>query len=192
MLRALWRQIRAGGLLENFPELWEQFNEIVETDMSFTDAVEFLPMLANLEAGGVEFISMERNTHMVSGYTPGEGRFVWYPQREAMIDLMDDFVNGSGARRLTGSSPTVAVYNGSGIDGMAFVAAQRLEREGFVPTVMFEYTQPRNYNRVVDYTGLDRHNPVSVIQDVLRITDEGVGVEPDPNREFDLCCLRRA
>jgi polyisoprenyl-teichoic acid--peptidoglycan teichoic acid transferase len=185
VLRALWRQIRAEGLLENFPQLWEQFNEIVETDIPLSVAVSFLPMMANLEPAAVEFYALERNTHIISGYTPNEGRFVWYPQREAMIELVEQFVNSSGARRLTNSLPTVAVYNGSGIDGMAFVAAQRLEREGFRATVMFDYTQPRNYNRVVDYTGLERQNPISVIQDTLSITSEGVGVEPDPNREFD-------
>ncbi|MDQ7024882.1 MAG: LCP family protein [Anaerolineae bacterium] len=185
VLRALWRQIRNEGLLENFSDLWQQFNEIVETDIPLSEAVSFLPMMANLEPASVEFYAMERNTHMVSGYTPEEGRFVWYPQREAMIDLMQQFVNSSGTRRLTSSLPTVAVYNGSGIDGMAFVAAQRLEREGFRTTVMFDYTQPRNYNHVIDHTGLERRNPVGVIQDVLSITDEGVGIEPDPNRDFD-------
>ena len=185
VLRALWRQIRTEGLLENFPELWEQFNEIVETDIPLSEAVTFVPMLAHLEAAAVQFYALERDTHIVSGYTPGDGRFVWFPQREAMIELVDQVVNGSGAHRLTQSMPTVAVYNSSGIDGMAFVAAQRLEREGFRTTVMFDHTQPRNYNHVVDYTGLDRHNPLSVIQDVLSVTDEGVSVEPDPNRAFD-------
>ncbi len=185
VLRALWREIRADGLLENFPELWEQFNRIVETDLTLSAALGFLPLATALEPAAIETFTFRVGTEIEQGYTPGDGRFVFYPQREAIIALMQEVVTPPNTSRLAQGLPTALVYNASGIRNLHYLAAQHLERAGILASVTDAYSQPRQYNRVVDHTGNSKNSRVPVIQDVLYITDEGVGVEPDPQREYD-------
>ena len=185
VLRALWRQIRSEGLLENFPQLWEQFNEIVDTDMGLDDALSFLPMVVDLDPAGVEYYNFRIHHEVEQGYAGDNGQFVFFPQREALQTMMEQVLSPSTSRRINSHLPTVVIYNGSGLDWLPYVAAQRLEREGFLTTIVPGDGHPRNYNLVVDYTGASRNNPVDDIQRVLRITDEGLQTEPDPNREYD-------
>jgi hypothetical protein len=81
--------------------------------------------------------------------------------------------------------PTVAVINASGVRGLDRVAADRLELEGFRTIIVEEQTERRAMNMVVDYTGLDRSNPVDRIVDVLSVQDRDLVVEPDPARQYD-------
>jgi LCP family protein required for cell wall assembly len=185
VLRALWRQIRSQGLLENFPQLWEQFNEIVETDIPLSEALNLLPIVADLEPAQMEYYYFRIHHEVEQGYGGDNGQFIFTPQPEAVRTMMEQVLSPSTSRRLNSDLPTVVIYNGSGLDWLPYIAAQRLEREGFLTTIVEGDGYPRQYNHVIDYTGLSRGNPVSEIQRVLRITDDGLATEPDPNREYD-------
>ncbi|MEO1165325.1 MAG: LCP family protein, partial [Chloroflexota bacterium] len=186
VMRALWRTIRNEGLLENFSSLWEQFNAVVDTNMTLGDALELLPVAQDLSAAEVDYFALEIYEHMLQGRTEGEERrFALFPIRENMITLMQQMVMPATHSRLSSTLPTVAIYNGSGLRNIDYVAAHRLEREGFQTIVTGEYVPPRTWNLIIDHAGIVRNNPVTILQDVLRITDGGVRYEPDPNREYD-------
>lgn len=186
VLRALWRRIRSEGLLTNFPQLWEQFNTIVDTDMSLADAIQFLPVAVDLEASAVEYYTFRINYEVRQGYTEDDAqRFIFIPIPEAVEAMMQQVVAPVTRSRLSRNIPTVAIYNGSNIPGLDYVAAHRLEREGFQAIITGEPATPRNFNLVVDHTGASRNNPLGDIQDALSITDEGVQSEPDPERIYD-------
>ncbi|MEM9955338.1 MAG: LCP family protein [Chloroflexota bacterium] len=186
VLRALWRRISSDGLLENFPQLWEQFNDIVDTDMTLSDAVQFLPTAVELDAANVDYYRFKINTHVTQGYTPDDAqRFILIPIPEAVAEMMQQVVAPTTRSRVASSVPTVAIYNGSNVPGLDYVAAHRIEREGFRPIITGEPASPRNFNLIVDHTGLARNNPIDRLQSVLRTTDEGVQTDPDPERTYD-------
>jgi polyisoprenyl-teichoic acid--peptidoglycan teichoic acid transferase len=185
VLRALWRQIRSNGLLENFPSLWEQFNEIVDTDLSLSEALSLLPLVADMDAAAVEYYYFRIHHEVEQGYGGVDGQFIFTPQAEAVETMMQQVLSASTSRRLNTELPTVVIYNGSGLEWLPYIAAQRLEREGFLTTIVAGDGYPRQYNHLIDYTGLSRNNPISDIQRVLSITDEGVEVQADPNRDYD-------
>ncbi len=185
VLRALWHTIRAEGLIENVATRWEQFNQLVETDMTLENALPLLPVARELSAADVDFYTFRIGEEVYDGYTKGEGRFVLAPHRDAMATLLQQAMTTPTQNRLNQSAPTVAIYNGSGIPDLDYVAAQRLQREGFHTIITDEWTHPRNYNKIVDHTGASKGNPVTLIQDILSVTAEGVFVEPDAEREYD-------
>lgn len=105
--------------------------------------------------------------------------------REAVAELMQNVVLPPTASRARPVRPTVAIVNASGIGFLDNIAADRLELEGFDTTIIEEQTSPRNYNHIIDYTGATKGNPIGDMQRVLRVTDEGVEIQPDANREYD-------
>jgi hypothetical protein len=186
VLRAWYRKIRAEGLLENFPALWEQVNQLVETDVTLPDALNLLPMALATDTADVVYYTLELNTHIKNGYSEDEGRFILIPQREALITLMQQVVLPPTASSLRREIPTVAVINATGgRSGMEYVAADRLELEGFRTVVVDEGAPRQGANTIIDYTGLEKSNPIEAIIDVLRIDTSNVTVEADPQREYD-------
>jgi polyisoprenyl-teichoic acid--peptidoglycan teichoic acid transferase len=189
MLRAVWRKIRQNGLLESFPQLWQQFGDIVQTDMTLDNAVSLLPSVIDLDTSDISYYNFRINHEVTNGYTPDdEQRFILIPNREAVFSLMQNVVYPPTSNQVTQTRPTVALINATGTsfyDYLVRIAADRLELEGFKTEIWQEATSRRNFNRIVDYTGIAKGNPVERIMDVLATTAEGVAFEPDANRAVD-------
>lgn len=185
VLRALYRKIRAQGLLENFPVLWEQLNQIVVTDITLPTALHLLPVALNTDTADIQYFTFRLTQEVNNGFSDDEGRFILEPNREAIAVLMQQVVLPPTASQSRRQLPTVAVVNASGIDGLAMVTADRLELEGFRAIILDEPGSRRAYNYVIDYTGLDKSNPIESIKDVLSIADSEVEVMPDPQRQYD-------
>jgi polyisoprenyl-teichoic acid--peptidoglycan teichoic acid transferase len=185
VLRALWRKLRAEGVFEHLPQTWAALTDSVVTDMTLADVVGMAPMAATIETSDIQYYRF-RQRHEVRNAVSSEGQAVLMPQREAIISLMQEVVLPPNFNQIQTELPTVALVNAGGVPNMEYVAADRLELEGFRTVVIEEpNTQFRNYNHIVDYTGALKDNPVESIMDVLGVTAEGVAEEPDPNRAYD-------
>jgi hypothetical protein len=125
----LWRQIRSNGLLENFPSLWEQFNEIVDTDLSLSEALSLLPLVADMDAAAVEYYYFRIHHEVEQGYGGVDGQFIFTPQAEAVETMMQQVLSASTSRRLNTELPTVVIYLISPHNGSnARASSQRLSQ----------------------------------------------------------------
>jgi LCP family protein required for cell wall assembly len=184
VLRALWRAIRAQGILQHLPELWGRVTETVETNLTLPDVVGMVPLATTLETSDIEYYTFRQKREISNGYSAA-GQAILVMDREAVAELMQNVVRPPTSSRAGSRRPTVAVVNASGVDYLDRVVADRLELEGFATTVVEEPASPRNYNHIVDFTGASKGNPIGTIQKVLSVTDEGVEVQADPNRAYD-------
>jgi len=187
ILRAIWRTFQRRGLLNDLPTLYEQFSETVDTDMPLDVMLSFAPLALSTGTGDVEYYHMRVHHEIENAFSKGEGRAIFEMNRDAMTTLMQNLVLPPTAHQLSTGHPTVAVVNATGtqIIDWALIAVHRLELEGFKTFILEEPTNFRNWNHIIDYTGDDKGNPISIIQKTLRVTDEGVSVEPDPDRDYD-------
>jgi polyisoprenyl-teichoic acid--peptidoglycan teichoic acid transferase len=189
VLRAIWRKIQANGLLQSFPTLWSQFDEIVQTDMTLDTAVSLLPTVIDLQTFDLNYYTFRLRHEVEQGYTPdAEQRFILIPNREAISALMQEVVAPANASQVAVVRPIIALVNATGnsfYNYLPQVAADRLELDGFRTVVLDEITSYRNYNHIIDYTGIVKGNPVETIMDTLSTTADGVEIAPDPNREYD-------
>jgi LCP family protein required for cell wall assembly len=184
VLRAIWRKIRQEGILQNLPRLWDDLEAIVQTDMTLADMLGLLPLANQTETSDLRYFLFRQRHEVVNAYSAA-GQAVLMPQAEAVQALMQNVVLPPTSARSRVQRPTVAVINASEIPGLAAVAADRLELEGFETTLLEEPTSYRRYNHIIDYTGAARGNPIGRIQDVLRVTEDGVEVMPDAERDYD-------
>ena len=185
LLRAIWRTFRRRGLLNDLPALYEQFTGIVDTDITPDVLLSFAPLALTLDTGDVEYYRMRIHHEIENAFSKGEGKAILEMNRDAVVTLMQNLVLPPTANQLGVSHPTIALVRATEIEDWVWVAAHRLELEGFKTFVLNEPTSYREWNHIIDYTGADKGNPIDMIQRVLRVTDEGVSVEPDPNREYD-------
>jgi polyisoprenyl-teichoic acid--peptidoglycan teichoic acid transferase len=185
ILRAMWRTFQRRGLLNDLPTLYQHFINIVDTDITLDVLFSFTPLALTVDTGDVDYHHMRIHHEIENAFSSGEGKAILQMNRDAVATLMQNLILPSTANQLTTEHPTIALVNASGIEGWVYVAAHRLELEGFKAFVLNETTRYREWNHIIDYTGADKGNPIETIQRVLRVTDDGVSTEPDANRQYD-------
>jgi LCP family protein required for cell wall assembly len=184
VLRAIWREIRAQGVLQNLPTLWGQVTDTVDTNLTLADVVGMAPLATTLNTSDIEYYTF-RQKHEVNNAYSKAGQAILVMDRDAIAELMQNVVRPPSGSHADSARPKVEIVNASGVDNLDRVVADRLELEGFDTEVVYEPANPRNYNHVIDYTGATKGNPIGTIQKVLSVTNDGVEVQPDPNRQYD-------
>ncbi|MBC8098193.1 MAG: LCP family protein [Armatimonadetes bacterium] len=186
VLRAVWRKIRQSDVLGDLPTLWEQATRSVDTDLTLADALGFLPFATGLDADRITTYRFKMGDHIRNAWSPSPERAaILAPERAAVQTLIQTFVTPPTPNQVTRAALTVQIVNASGVERLEYVAADRLAQEGFVPIIVDEVANFRNYNAIYDYTGSTKGGALPSLQRVLRVTDEGVTLQPDPNRTAD-------
>jgi LCP family protein required for cell wall assembly len=184
VLRALWRKLRSQEALAQLSTLWNQLAGKVETDLTLADALEMLPLAITIETSNVAYYTFSPRRE-VSRFISPAGQEALLPDLEAVASLMQQAVLPVDSNDTAVEHPTVGIVNVTGIFSMGRVAADRLELEGFQTVVLDEWSSPRQYNKIVDYTGGTNEAALSALRRVLRVTDEGVETISDPDAEYD-------
>jgi polyisoprenyl-teichoic acid--peptidoglycan teichoic acid transferase len=185
VLRAIWRGAREQGLAEHLPSLWAAITPYLDTDLALTDLLALLPVAVEITPATLEQVTLRQGREIRNGLNE-KGQFVFERDDAAIRDLLESAMRPPTAYQIGQHAPTVAITNATGYAGLAEVAAQRLEWEGFDATVIQPASvTPRDYNHIIDHVGADKDSPLADLQRVLRVTDEGVSVQPDPTRAYD-------
>ncbi|NJL92530.1 MAG: hypothetical protein HC915_01800 [Anaerolineae bacterium] len=186
VLRAIYVQARAQGLLAQITELWPQAIEIVNTDLELSDALNLLPLANSLEIQNIERFNGRVNVHF-SSYTTPDGRSVLLPNWEAIRTLAYNFVTPPTSNRLENDAVRIEIVDSSAYGiGFDLVAADRLAWEGFSALPLGNTTGSiREITLIYDYTGATKGSALENVMEILRVGDSQVIFEPDPNRTVD-------
>lgn len=184
MLRAIWRHVRDIGLLDQLPDIWQQVTEIVKTDVTLADMLSLAPMALSMDTSRIASFTFRQDIDVKTEFTP-EGSSVQVPVRDELIALGRKMMQPPTENQLVREHAAIEIINASGMPDLSRVAADRLAIEGFVPVISTESTQGRQYTVIYDYTGRTKGSSLGELQSVLRVNEEGVFREPDPNREYD-------
>jgi hypothetical protein len=186
VLRAMWRKIRAGDLLSRLPELWGTVGESVDTDLTLGDLLGLAPFALTVEADRIVPFRFSLGDHLTNAYSPDDAQqAILLPKREAVGELLAQFMQPPTPNQMSRAGLRVQLVNKTSFEDLAYVAADRLAQEGFIAEVVEEAGRYRRYNTIYDYTGTEKGSPLPVLQRVLRVTAEGVVVQPDPARTVD-------
>lgn len=185
LLRAMYTQARSDGIFNDL-SLFPRAVEIIETDMPVDAAAGLAPLALSLDLGNIERFSLRQDVHMYSWTTPDDGRFVFRPDWDAIRTLVADFVTPPATNRLRNQSISVEIQDGTlyGI-GWGYVAADRLAWEGFSPVVTGNTANAVGVTQVYDFTGQEKGSELDRLLEILRVPEENVIQEPDPDREYD-------
>lgn len=184
MMRAIWRHIRDLGLLDQLPDIWEQVTEMVRTDIALPELLGMVPLALTIDTSRIASYTFRPEIDVTAGLSP-EGSSVQVPVRENIIKLVQKMMQPPTQSQLVREHATIEIMNASGIGDLGRVAADRLAVEGFVPVLSTETVPNRTYTVIHDYTGRTKGSSLGRLQTILRVNDEGLIREPDPNREYD-------
>lgn len=185
VLRAIWRTARDSGQLANFPQLWAQGSELVQTNIPFEEMVSLLPIALNLDTGRMEQFTLRRLYDTTPWQTP-DGDYVQLPNYEHILELLNDMYTPPTESQINSEGARIAVYNGTSKPDLDRVAAERLAWDGFgaIPSGAADRTDYTD-TVLIDYTGSTKGSSLQEIARVLNVQPQNVRIEPDPNRTVD-------
>ncbi|HEC21830.1 MAG TPA: LytR family transcriptional regulator [Chloroflexi bacterium] len=185
VLRAIFNRSRSLGLTDVFriPELWQQYSDLVETDMGLGNLLQLAPLAAELDSSRIR--SYIITPDLVTGWQ-APGANVLLPNPGAVEQLVTLAMQPPAENYVINNTATVEIRNGTPYDRLDEVAAERLAWEGLLttptgPADSTGYTETVIY----DFTGRQRGNQLYTLQRVLRVPGDRVIVQPDPNRAYD-------
>ncbi|WP_119072932.1 LCP family protein [Aggregatilinea lenta] len=189
-LRAMWQQALQQGLFTQVTQLWPEAVDTVETDMSLTDVLSFVPMAVSLDMSHIARYSGSYGAdgQYIPFLTPDNGRSVFLPDYEKLRPMIQDFMTPPTANRTGRQAVTVEIVDSTLWNiGFDLVAADRLAWEGFAATAVGapQGTVRRGSTVIYDYTGQSKGSVVEDLKRILRVSDDQIVIEPDPNRTVD-------
>jgi polyisoprenyl-teichoic acid--peptidoglycan teichoic acid transferase len=184
VMRGVWQRIRDLGLLEQLRDVWPQVLEVVQTDVDVSEMLSLAPMATSIDTSRIASYTFMLNREIYAWQSP-EGAALLVPIREGIQELVRRMMLPPTESQIAREQAVIEIVNASGYPGLDQVAADRLAIEGFVPRIS-DTTEPHRQDTwIYDYTGQSKGSSLATLQSILRVTDPGVVVEPDPNRTVD-------
>ena len=111
-------------IIVKLPQLYNQFQESVDTNIPFQDISPFVRLIKDMNLGKVK-------TEMV----PGKPKYInqisyWIPAQKKLDILVNNLIRSK--EFIKNSSYHLALFNGNGTPGLARKLSQQLNKYGFV------------------------------------------------------------
>lgn len=178
VLRAIYARAMSGDTLTKIPQLYNDLNALVATDLGLSDILK----LAALAPGfsNADFRSYYIRPPTVSSWiTPG-GAYVLLPDQSALQGLITQALTASGVANIN-ERITIEVQNGTPFEGWEALAASRLNYAGYAthlaPADRHDYT----YSVLIDLTNGQDYNTGATILNVMQFLPGQMVSLPDPN-----------
>jgi LCP family protein required for cell wall assembly len=181
VLEAIWRRSRSLDLLPRIPQLWDQFRDLIVTDIPFTDVLALAEVAFRLDGQNVRFRNIGRQ--QVTPWTTPAGGAVFLPNWDEIGPVVSEALGPVPEGRLWRALQQVEVWNGTTNVGWDQLAADRLFREGFSAVVVEPDRRDYSQTQLIDFAGTAKGSSVPYLQWMFNISPENVIPAPDPNAE---------
>jgi LCP family protein required for cell wall assembly len=182
VLRAIFDKALSLDALAHAPELYAQYTEFVDTDMSLGDALQFAPVAARLDRSQIK--SRFIGPGYVTGWRTPLGAAVLLPRYDAIAGLLEEAFSPPTANRAAREAPSVLVSNGTNWDDLDELAADNLQWSGIRPVILPADRQDYRNTIIYDYTTSAKGSALSVLQKVFKVDEENIVHQPDPESPY--------
>ena len=181
VLRAMYHTALNANIIPQVPALYNSFRDVVQTDMSLWDIMQFVPLTAHVDDAQIRTFLIGPN--QTTGWVTPTGEEVLLPNGPAITALIHDFFADPSANQLAHPLTWVEVADGASSAGEAALAAETLHNEGFAVKLGSPAGAPYAETVLIDYTTSAKGSPLKRLQSILHIDDAHVIAQPDPNSQ---------
>lgn len=178
VLRALFVQALQTGTLTRIPELYNNLNDSVETDLGLGDILQlsiYAPKMTNADIRSYYIRPPIVNSWITSG-----GAYVLSPNQELLQQMLAEALSPS-AGTVERQAIVIDVMNGTTIPGYETLAATRLNYAGYETHIIPSERQDYAYSVLIDKTAVQDRNFSSPILNVMGMLPGSLISSSDPN-----------
>jgi LCP family protein required for cell wall assembly len=178
VLRAIYHTALDADVIPRLPELYGDFQDVVQSDLGLWDVMQFAPLAAKLDDTRIRSLHIGPN-QTASWVTP-RGEDVLLPRPEAMRAFLNEaFSVSENPNQLERPWTRVEIWNATANADWERLAAETLANEGFAPVFGAPDTTDNPTTQLIDYTTSPKGSPLKSLQSILHIADENVIAQPD-------------
>lgn len=182
LLRAIWQQFFERDLWDTIPELWDQVDEIVVTDMTLSAILKLLPFAAQLQLNLIQSFYIDFNA--VAPFTNRSGAAVLWIREEPFREIIDLFYKPPTLNQLFQERVHIEIVNQSGRRDTELVAAEVLAELGFTTEIINgEDEVLQEQTTIVDFTGSSKGSSLGVLATLFGIESEDISVKLNANTD---------
>jgi len=186
ILRAMWAQAKALGLITQVPDLYGELTSVVQTNMPLQEIVPLIPLALSIQPNDIENHFFRKGIETVAWSPDGVTNVQLPDPTGGMVRLIDNFLTPPTQNRLRLENARIEIYNGTPNENWDVVATDRLIWEGFAPTAAGPAETTDAPDTVIyDYTGASKGSSLGDLVTLLNIRPENIIPQPDPNRTTD-------
>jgi LCP family protein required for cell wall assembly len=179
VLRAMLDKGLQLNVLPRAPELYQQYVQIVDTDLGIGDVLQFVPMAAGIDRTRIKSRFIGRAE--VWSWTTPQGAAVLLPDRAAIARLLEEAFQPPAENVLARAGRSVEIWNGTLNGDWAALATDNLAWAGIASTVGQADRTDYATTLLFDYTSSPKGSIRAELQMIFHIRDENVVVLSDPN-----------
>jgi hypothetical protein len=178
VLRAMLSQALKAGTLTRIPELYNNLQSTVETDLGLVDLLQLSLYAPKMTSADIRSYYI-RPPYVNSWITDG-GAYVLLPNEEALQGMLTEAMSAS-TRTVERQAVIIDVMNGTSIEGYEELAATRLNYAGYETNIVPSDRQDYAYSVLIDKTAAQDPNGSSPILNIMGMQPSGLISSPDPN-----------
>ncbi|HET8562610.1 MAG TPA: LCP family protein [Candidatus Binatia bacterium] len=178
VLRSLFTQALQAGTLTRIPELYNNLQSTVETDLGLGDILQlafYAPKMTN-----ADIRSYYIRPPYVSSWITESGAYVLLPNEAALQQMLTEAMSPA-TQIVEKQAIVIDVMNGTAIEGYDTLAATRLNYAGYETHIIPSDRQDYAYSVLIDKTAAQDYSQSSPILDVMGLSPSSVISSPDPN-----------
>jgi hypothetical protein len=186
VLRAIANRARTGGFLNlaRVPQLWREYNDLVETSMDIGNILQLAPIAADVK--GIEISSYVLTPDKLAAWQDPYLNQTAYAITDEALTFIQLAMQPPAQNYLASNTVTVEVRNGTDVPRLDEIAADRLIWNGLNATPTGAADSSSYAETVIyDFTGRTKTSQLVMMQRLFHVADADVIVQPDPNRVFD-------
>ncbi len=178
VLEAMWRQAKKANMLAAAPELYEQWNQLFETDIGLGNILSLAVTAAQLDPVNVNRYNI--GYRQVRSYVTPYGGSVYLPVWEEIEPVLQQLLAPPASSRATQAAIPVEVWNGTGHTTWDQLAADRLRHAGYSPILGNSDGTLYPQTQIVFSGSTTKGNGLSYLQTLFDVSLDNVVVQEDP------------
>lgn len=132
IIRAIYSKALQLDIVPQIPQLYQNFKDVVLTDMTLTDILSLVPLSLEVQAPRIRSFSVSGPTMVNSWITPG-GAYVLIPNYDGIYRMLQEALGPPAETEVNHLRTVVEIWNGSLTPNMDTLAAERLNYAGYQP-----------------------------------------------------------
>ena len=183
-LRAILSRGLATDVLQQVPQLWEDFSSSVETDLGLGEILQLAALAPQLDLSKVKsrFVSGEA---VYVWHTPDENLYTLLPQYEKISELLADVYEPPSINRAFQDPPVVEVQNGTNRPDLDLLAVDNLYWEGLIPIIAPAESHDQPTTQIFFYGQTYKGAYSEAISRLFGVYASQFVHQPDPNSPVD-------
>jgi LCP family protein required for cell wall assembly len=196
VLRAIFQQARETGVLDKIPELYAQYQTLVQTDMGLWEIMQFLPMALQTDPDQINSYTL-RAPYINSWGQDPKYPSALLPDYSLLHDHLQSLFTEPPSNRLADRPYNIELVNESGLPDLPLLSAYFLRQQGFTVNIVDETGEVSAETLIFDYNSSSKGTPIKLLQKWLHVSAEQIRATPEPDspvqyrvvlgQSFDAC-----